>query len=122
MFERDEFDMTTVTRDELKAMLDRGESVTLVEVLAERAYRQWHLPGAVNLPLLAVRHWAEERLLDKSAIIVLYCLRDVCTASKRAAPLLREMGYADVREYPGGKEDWRAAGYPIEGESVLMMR
>ncbi len=106
--------MTTVTRDTLKAMLDRGDHVMLVEVLAERAYRQWHLPGAVNLPLLALQQWADERLPDKSATIVLYCLRDACTSSQRAAQQLRALGYLDVREYPGGKEDWRDAGLPIE--------
>jgi rhodanese-related sulfurtransferase len=27
------------------------------------------------------------------------------------------MGYENVRDYEGGKEDWVEAGLPIEGES-----
>ncbi len=27
------------------------------------------------------------------------------------------MGYENVRDYEGGKEDWIEAGLPIEGES-----
>jgi len=27
------------------------------------------------------------------------------------------MGYENVRDYAGGKEDWKEAGLPTEGES-----
>lgn len=107
-------DTLTVSRAELKAMLAGGCAVTLVEVLPERVYRQGHLPGAINLPLLALKHQAAEVLPNKDATIIVYCLKDHCTSAMRAVHVLQAMGYSDVREYAGGKEDWRAAGYPIE--------
>jgi rhodanese-related sulfurtransferase len=63
----------TVSRDELKAKMDRGETFTLVETLAEVAYQHQHLPGAVNLPPDRVRELAPGLLPDKGAEIVVYC-------------------------------------------------
>jgi hypothetical protein len=42
--------MTTVTREELKAKMDRGDSFRLVEALPEASFLEGHLPGAVNMP------------------------------------------------------------------------
>ena len=63
----------TVSRDELKAKMDRGETFTLVETLGEVAYQHQHLPGAINLPPDRVRELAPRLLPDKSAEIIVYC-------------------------------------------------
>lgn len=65
--------METISREELKGKLDRGETFTLVETLAEVAYRHAHLPGAVNLPPDRVRELAPRLLPDKGAEIIVYC-------------------------------------------------
>ena len=62
-----------VSREELKAKMDRGERFTLVETLPEQMYVQGHLPGALNLPPDLVRNVAPLRLPDKGAEIILYC-------------------------------------------------
>ena len=59
----------TISRDELKAMMDREDDFFLVEALDERYYRRSHLPGAINLPPKALDR-AEELLPDKEANIV----------------------------------------------------
>jgi rhodanese-related sulfurtransferase len=48
----------TISRDELKAKIDRGDDVVLVDTLAEEYYRQGHLPGALNLPYERVQELA----------------------------------------------------------------
>jgi rhodanese-related sulfurtransferase len=63
----------TISREELKVKMDRGEVFTLVETLQEVAYRHEHLPGAVNLPPDRVRELAPVLLPDKGAEIVVYC-------------------------------------------------
>jgi rhodanese-related sulfurtransferase len=63
----------TISRDELKGKMDRGEAFTLVETLAEVAFRHEHLPGAINLPPDRVRELAPRLLTDKSAEIIVYC-------------------------------------------------
>jgi rhodanese-related sulfurtransferase len=62
-----------ISRDELKASLDRGDALTLVEALPPPAYRDGHIPGAINLPSAQVRELAPKRLPDKAAEIVVYC-------------------------------------------------
>jgi 3-mercaptopyruvate sulfurtransferase SseA len=63
-----------ITRDELKAKMDRREDFILVDTMAEPYYRHSHLPGAINLPANEVRERAPELLPDKDAQIVVYCI------------------------------------------------
>jgi rhodanese-related sulfurtransferase len=65
--------VATISRDELRSKLDRGDEFLLVETLPEEQYRHTHLPGAINLPPDAVRESAPELLPDKDADIVVYC-------------------------------------------------
>jgi rhodanese-related sulfurtransferase len=41
---------TNISREELKAKMDRGESFVLVDALGTEHYESSHLPGAINLP------------------------------------------------------------------------
>ncbi|MGA2600034.1 MAG: rhodanese-like domain-containing protein [Bryobacteraceae bacterium] len=63
----------TITTEELKAMMDRGDNFTLVETLSAMSYHGGHLPGAINLPPDQVIKRAYEVLPDRSASLVLYC-------------------------------------------------
>ena len=62
-----------ISKEELKAKIDRNDNFMLVEALAPQAYHLVHLPGAINLPPNRVAELAPERLPDKSAEIVVYC-------------------------------------------------
>jgi rhodanese-related sulfurtransferase len=63
----------TISRDELKAKIDRRDDFSLVETLPEVAYHHAHLPGAINMPPEQVKSLAAELLPDKQAYIVVYC-------------------------------------------------
>jgi rhodanese-related sulfurtransferase len=65
--------VANIDRDELRAKMDRGDPVILLEVLAPQYYRHSHLPGALNLPPGKVAEMAADLLPDKNAEIVLYC-------------------------------------------------
>ena len=65
--------LPTISRDELKQKIERGERFTLVETLPEFMYKQRHLPGAINLPPNEVQQRAPVVLPDKDAEIVVYC-------------------------------------------------
>ena len=65
----------TISREELKQKMDRQDPFVLVEALAEESYRDWHLPGAINVPYDKVRELALGRLPDKNADIVVYCAK-----------------------------------------------
>lgn len=62
-----------ISREDLKAKLERGDDFILVETLSEEQYRHAHLPSAINLPPDRVGELAPEVLPDKSADIVVYC-------------------------------------------------
>lgn len=70
-----------ITREELKAKLDRGEEVFLVETLGPRYYEDAHLPGAINIPHTEVDEQAPRMLPDKSAQVVVYCSSGACKNS-----------------------------------------
>ncbi len=104
----------TITRDDLKAALDGGEDLVLVEALPPNQFEAAHLPGAINVPRDDVRRLADERLPDKNADVVVYCADLACRASGQVALTLQALGYTRVREYKGGKQDWVDAGLPVE--------
>jgi rhodanese-related sulfurtransferase len=103
----------TITADELKAKIDRGDDFHLVETLLPQEYEKWHLPGAVNIHFNKVTKEARGRFGEDDEIIV-YCHDENCNASPIAAEKLRKLGYAHVVEFSGGKKAWREAGYPTE--------
>jgi rhodanese-related sulfurtransferase len=47
--------------------------------------------------------------------VVVYCGGGACRASLSVAGRLVELGYRNVRHYSGGKDEWTAAGLPLEG-------
>ncbi|CAN5233419.1 hypothetical protein BH18GEM1_BH18GEM1_10220 [soil metagenome] len=63
----------TISREDLKQKIDRGDNFRLVETLAEDKYQKAHLPGAVHLPPDQIHERAAEILPDKAAEIVVYC-------------------------------------------------
>jgi rhodanese-related sulfurtransferase len=65
--------VATISRDDLKGKIDRGDEFILVETLPEVAYQHEHLPGAINLPPDRVRELAPQLLPDKGAEIIVYC-------------------------------------------------
>lgn len=65
--------LATISRDDLKQKIDRGDNFLLVETLPPETYHHAHLPGAINLPLVDVARQAPSLLPDKSAEIVVYC-------------------------------------------------
>jgi rhodanese-related sulfurtransferase len=104
-----------ITADELLAKLDRGDDFVLVDALAPMIYAHSHLPTAINLPpagVDAIR--CTKRIPDLGTEIVVYCANSECDDSVVTAQRLQELGYTHVRHYPGGKDEWRARGFPLE--------
>ena len=105
---------SNITREELKAKIDRGEKFVLVDALSAKHYQSSHLPGAINLPYEFVDE-AERLLPDKDVEIVVYCMNVDCEASAEEARELEGMGYRNVRHYAEGKQDWIRADLRVEG-------
>ncbi len=106
--------MNTISRDELKAALDSGAPLTLLEALPEKYHRQGHLPGARLFPHDRAAELAPLTLPERQIAIVLYCASATCSNSHQAAATLEGLGYSNVRVYVEGKADWQAAGFALE--------
>lgn len=104
----------TISRAELLSRLDRGYDFVLVEVLSAAAYEEARIPGAISLPLDRLTELAATMLPDKTMEIVIYGAGPRCTRAKDAWRELSEMGYHNVRDYVGGKQDWFEAGLRID--------
>jgi rhodanese-related sulfurtransferase len=103
-----------ITRDELVSKIESGEHFVLVDALPPMSYAHSHLPGAINLPPERVDSSVQRRLPDRNVEIVVYCANPDCEDSVVTAKRLRALAYTNVRHYPGGKNEWRDEGLPLE--------
>jgi rhodanese-related sulfurtransferase len=110
--------MEPITRDALLAKVEAGDVFVLVDALAPMSFAASHLPGAINLPPRLVDDRAPWKIPDREAEIVVYCTSSTCDSSVIVGERLLALGYPNVRHYVEGKEDWVAAGLPLEGGRV----
>jgi rhodanese-related sulfurtransferase len=102
------------TVDDVKARLDRGEKLTIIDVREESEYARDHLPGAVHLGKGIIERDVETKFPDTGAELILYCGGGFRSAL--SAVNLQEMGYTNVVSMDGGIRDWRNRGYPLTSQ------
>jgi rhodanese-related sulfurtransferase len=100
-----------LTVDRVKAQLDQGEKLILVDVREESEFAKDHLPNAVHLGKGIIERDAEERFPDTATPLVLYCGGGYRSAL--AADNLQKMGYTNVISMDGGIRVWREKGFPL---------
>jgi rhodanese-related sulfurtransferase len=98
--------------DDVKARLDRGEKLVIIDVREESEYARDHLPGAIHLGKGVIERDVEQRFPDPSQELVLYCGGGFRSAL--AADNLQKMGYTNVVSMDGGWRDWTGKGFPVE--------
>ncbi len=103
---------STITRKELEDKLENEEDFELIEVLDREDYEKGHIKGAINIPLSELGREVKDRF-DEDRDLVVYCADINCGASPSAAEKLDQLGFENVYDYEGGKEDWREAGNPM---------
>ena len=99
------------TVEAVKARLDRGERLTIIDVREESEFARDHLPGAIHLGKGIIERDIETRFPDLSTELILYCGGGFRSAL--AADNLQKMGYTNVVSMDGGIRDWRNKGYPL---------
>ena len=98
-----------VTRKDLMRR-QRAEGVTVLDVRPPDEFALGHLPGALNIPLHALKARLAE--FDPAREIVAYCRGPYCVLSYEAVSALRARGFK-VRRLEDGYPEWRAAGLPV---------
>lgn len=103
-----------VTVDDVKKMMDRGDTFLLIDVREESEFAKDHLPSAIHLGKGVIERDIEQRVPETDTPLVLYCGGGFRSAL--AADNLKKMGYTNVLSMDGGIRDWRAKDYPLSTE------
>ena len=106
--------MKTISCEELKEKLDRGDDFKLVMSMGTWAFESKHIPGSINIS----SNEEALKLLKPDDEIIVYCSNVACVASQTAYHLLTQNGYTNVRRFSGGLAEWEEAGFPLEGSLV----
>lgn len=104
--------MLEIAPAELKARLERGEALQLLDIREGSDYAEWHIEGSANLPVYEALRAGDDgallsrsNALDRDRPIVTVCQGGV--VSLRAATLLRSQGY-EALSLEGGMHGWGA--------------
>ncbi len=96
--------MKTITVDELKQKIDRGEKVNLVDVREPQEYAEVNIGGRL-VPLGKVQTMQVEELEDlKDEEVIVYCRSG--RRSMLACLVLDQMGFKDTYNLEGGILAW----------------
>jgi rhodanese-related sulfurtransferase len=98
-----------IDSSDLKAALDAGEKITLIDARSSAVYRAEHIPSAINIPHRSMNEESTQHL-DRSSLIVVYCDGIGCNASTKGALNMTRLGFR-VRELIGGLDWWKRDGY-----------
>src|SRR5262245_58358946 len=90
------------TVEELKARLDRGERVFILDVRNPEEFQICRIPGSVFLPLPELPRRFRE--LDPNQDMVVHCKSGVRSA--KAIAFLRQQGFAKLKNLKGGILAW----------------
>ena len=98
--------------DVLKAKLDAGEQIFLLDVRQPNEFAAGHIEGAVNVPVREMPKMLAKLPQDKNAQIVV-----ICAAAVRSGYVVEALtfkGYTNVKHLAAGYiAGWEKAGYPV---------
>ena len=100
------------------AWMVEGKKVVFVDVREEAEYEEFHVPGAVSLPL---RHIDDSNMGEfaDADLVIPYCLKDF--RGFEGAKKLKEKGIENVGLVEGfGINSWKRAELPVAGGNVNM--
>jgi len=97
----------------VKARLDAGETLTLVDVREDCEWEKGNIPGAIHMSRGTIERDTETLFPDKDAELICYCGGGFRSAL--AALTLQSLGYTRVRSMDGGARGWDEAGYAMDG-------
>lgn len=97
--------MQTITVEELKAKLDNGEALNIVDVREPHEHAEFNIGGTL-LPLGKVQTMQIDEIEDlKDQTVYLYCRSG--NRSGQACLILQTMGFANVVNVAGGMLAWQ---------------
>lgn len=95
----------------VNALVER--SAVIIDVLEPEDYNKVHIKNAINVP---VKNLEKEivKKVDRETPVIIYSIDYECPVSRIAAEKMLDMGYENVRYYPGGREEWLKMEMPVD--------
>jgi cysteine-S-conjugate beta-lyase len=105
-------EITFITPGHLKARLDAGEYLCLIDARERHAFGMAHIPGAQWCAPDLLASQIERVAPTPYVPLVLYCSRG--EAATLSVSILQRLGYMHIFVIQGGFLAWCAAGFPTE--------
>ena len=102
--------MTEITVQEVKAKLDAGEPVHLVDVREQQEVALCALPDSEHIPMMSLFLGVKKTAAAQDAEIVVYCHHGI--RSLEAMQFLKTQGFENVKSMAGGIEAWATTVEP----------
>lgn len=104
---------------DLKTRLDWGEpALTIIDVRDRALFNESHVMGAISMPMVEVVDRAPASLeFDRD----IYVYADTDEEAGTVAEHLRQAGYEKVSVLRGGVAAWKAAGFPVENTTAIVV-
>jgi molybdopterin/thiamine biosynthesis adenylyltransferase len=102
---------------ELKARLDTGEPLVLIDVRDPDEYRDGYIEPAINISRGFLEFRIGTAVTDPNSPVVLYCQTGL--RSVLAAKALKDLGFTNVVNLAGGYAKWVQSGLPTVKASPL---
>jgi rhodanese-related sulfurtransferase len=96
--------VTEITREQMQAKKDNGETVVLVDVREDNEWEKGHIPDAIHIGKGVIERDIEKQIPDQATQVVLYCGGG--SRSALAAENVQRMGYTNVASLIGGYRGW----------------
>ena|SRR5947209_7194804 len=100
---------TRIDVAEAKEKIDSG-NVQVIDARTPGEFNGGHVPGAINIPHMAVVAQKDKLASDKEIVII--C--QMGSRSALACEFAAALGFKDLYNVEGGTEAWVKAGYPTE--------
>lgn len=101
--------MTTINADEIKARLDAGETLHLVDVREPDEHAEFNIGGNF-IPLGNIQMMLVDEIEElKNEEVICYCRSG--KRSMQACMMLETFGFTNVKNLEGGMVSWKEKGY-----------
>ena len=98
-----------LTVQELKARLEKGNDLTVLDVRSDEEWNSEHIDEAIHMYVGHLEEHIHEILTDQTTAVI-------CSVGNRAslaASILQRKGYTDLHVVLGGMYAWQNAGYNV---------
>ena len=100
----------------VKARMDAGETLTIVDVREDLEFAAKRIPGSVHLGKGVIERDIETVFPQKDQELLLVCGGGFRSAL--AAEAIQAMGYTQAISVDGGVRIWADAGYPMDTSEI----